>query len=131
MSTRATEALDMWNAHMTETLMTDEALQNKISRTEHADRKVIRSDVENTMVLNAVALMALHGSNASMHEVHAKCMSGVPKYTLGTLASGGCIDTIAAINTGLLPIWGTEVCERKRALWRRLTRSPDMGIHST
>ena len=117
--------LGAWNAQVADRIMTDNAKRRRISREGHDDRQVIRTDIQNAVTQNVIALLA--SSNNRMSSVIDACRSDVPKCTLGTLASGGCIDTIAAIQTGLLPIWGTEVCERKRALWRRLTRSPDLG----
>ena len=49
------------------------------------------------------------------------------RYTLGSFSTGGCVDTIAALKAGLRPIWGTEVCEKKRAMWVDLTQSADLG----
>ena len=49
------------------------------------------------------------------------------KYTVGVFCSGGCLDTIAAMRCGFRPVWGTEVCHRKRALWSSLTGTPDLG----
>lgn len=45
----------------------------------------------------------------------------------GTFSSGGCLDAIASMLTGFKPLWGTEICERKRAAWHDLTDTPDMG----
>ena len=50
-----------------------------------------------------------------------------PTYSVGTFCSGGCLDTLAAIRAGFVPIWGTEICERKRAMWRSLTHTEDLG----
>ena len=45
----------------------------------------------------------------------------------GVFSSGGCLDTLAAIRSGFTPVWGTEICERKRYMWRDLTRTRDLG----
>ena len=36
-------------------------------------------------------------------------------------------NAIASLKAGLLPIWGTEICDRKRRAWVDLTDTPDMG----
>ena len=52
-----------------------------------------------------------------------------PGFSVGVFSSGGCLDTLAAIlvSAGFTPVWGTEICERKRAMWRDLTRTRDLG----
>ena len=50
-----------------------------------------------------------------------------PGFTVGVFSSGGCLDTLAAIRSGFTPVWGTEICERKRSMWRDLTRTRDLG----
>ena len=50
-----------------------------------------------------------------------------PGFSVGVFSSGGCLDTLAAIRAGFTPVWGTEICERKRAMWRDLTRTRDLG----
>jgi site-specific DNA-cytosine methylase len=49
------------------------------------------------------------------------------KITVVVLFSGGCIDTIAAIRTGFLAIWGTEICTAQQRMWQDLTQSPSLG----
>ena len=43
------------------------------------------------------------------------------------MRTGGMLDTYAAIKAGFRPAWGTEIDERKRSLWRKLTRTRDLG----
>ena len=50
-----------------------------------------------------------------------------PRYTCGILSSGGCGDSIAAVLSGFKILWGTEIDEGKRALFRDLTGAIDMG----
>ena len=48
-------------------------------------------------------------------------------FTFATFSSGGCCDAIASLKAGMIPIWGTEICDRKRRAWVDLTGTPDMG----
>jgi site-specific DNA-cytosine methylase len=41
--------------------------------------------------------------------------------TIAILATGGCIDAIAAIRAGFKPIWATEICPIKQRMWEDLT----------
>ena len=41
--------------------------------------------------------------------------------TIAILATGGCIDAIAAIKAGFKPIWATEICPIKQRMWEDLT----------
>ena len=41
--------------------------------------------------------------------------------TVAVLATGGCIDTIAAIKAGFKPVWATEICPDRRRMWEELT----------
>ena len=72
MSANATTTLDAWNTRVSHDLMTDNAMHRRISRSEHEDRKLLRSDLENSLAINAVAMMALYSNRVGMHEVHAK-----------------------------------------------------------
>ena len=49
------------------------------------------------------------------------------RVTVGVFSSGGCLDTLAAIRSGFTPVWGTGICERKRAMWCDLTRTRNLG----
>ena len=49
------------------------------------------------------------------------------KYSVAVLASGGLLDTLAAIRAGLLPIWGSETCATKQKLWNNLVGSECYG----
>jgi site-specific DNA-cytosine methylase len=41
--------------------------------------------------------------------------------TIAILATGGCIDAIAAVKAGYKPIWATEICPVKQQMWQDLT----------
>ena len=79
------------------------------------------------------ACLAAHGARSAPSQIPHKIpgvpgeVSKPPAYSVGTFCSGGCLDTLAAIRAGFTPVWGTEICERKRAMWRSLTHSRDLG----
>ena len=47
--------------------------------------------------------------------------------TIAILATGGCIDAIAAIKAGFKPIWATEICPIRQSMWEDLTGTPCHG----
>ena len=49
------------------------------------------------------------------------------KYSVAVMASGGMLDTIAAIQSGLSPIWGCETDERMQEMWTDMTRTVNYG----
>ena len=119
--------------------------KNPIQREYHALSIRTRNDIHLAMYVNAHAAIA---SQVSSHELEIykngikerqwrnkysisalkQRQRGANKtFSLGTMSSGGCLDTIAAIREGFRPIWGTEICEKKRALWRNLTNTRDLG----
>ena len=53
--------------------------------------------------------------------------STTDKYSVAVLASGGLLDTLAAIRAGLIPIWGSDTDELSQKLWRDLTGSECHG----
>ena len=106
-------ALERQNARLSQQFMADECLQHATHREGHASRKRIRDDIVMSLTLNVFAACAID-ARSKMHDISAECTSDVPKYTAGVLSSGGCLDTIGCIAAGMRPIWGTEICERKR-----------------
>ena len=120
-------ALERQNARLTQQFMADECLQHATHREGHASRKRIRDDIVMSLTLNHVFAACATDARSKMHDIADECTSDVRKYTAGVLSSGGCLDTIGCIAAGMRPIWGTEICERKRALWRRLTGADDLG----
>jgi site-specific DNA-cytosine methylase len=53
--------------------------------------------------------------------------STTDKYSVAVMASGGLLDTIAAIRAGLTPIWGSDTDTLSQKLWRDLTGSECHG----
>ena len=53
--------------------------------------------------------------------------SNEDKYSVAILASGGLLDTLAAIRAGLIPIWGSETCTIKQKLWKDLVGTECYG----
>ena len=54
-------------------------------------------------------------------------LSKILFYSVVILAAGGLLDTVAAVQAGFLPIWGTEICKKQQAMWKTLLNTP---IHS-
>ena len=99
-----------------------------ISREHHADRREIRSDLELALALNAiVSHLARERDRVDIDTLRQSARTRRNAFTFATFSSGGCCDAIASLKTGLLPLWGTEVCDRKRSAWVDLTGTPDMG----
>ena len=48
-------------------------------------------------------------------------------YSCGVLCSGGCLDTLAAIRSGFVPIWGTEIEPVMKTMWSDLTGTASLG----
>lgn len=101
------------------------------SREYHTDRIEVRTHITNAVMMNVLCAAArMHEINKgklSISEAKSKCREEGDKYTLGVLSSGGMVDTMAAIHQGFRPLFGTEVCDRKRAMWRDLTCTEDLG----
>ena len=64
----------------------------------------------------------------TIQQAREQCKAAKQRFTCGVFSSGGCLDTLAAIRMGFLPVWGTEVCERKRQLFTKLCpNATDLG----
>ena len=90
----------------------------------------VRADITLAMQLNLMhSALKLARNNTNMDSLIKTCHENttVPKYTVGVFASGGLLDTIASIRAGFRPVWGTEICHRKRTLWHKLTGTQDLG----
>jgi len=100
-----------------------------ISREMHVDRLAIRTLITTVLAFNCMI------AEASMHEREQRQIESLrmatrikePAYTFSSFSSGGCLDAIASMACGLAPLWGTEICEKKRRMWSHLTSTPDMG----
>ena len=53
--------------------------------------------------------------------------STTDKYSVAVLASGGLLDTLAAIRSGLMPIWGSDTDTSMQALWKDLVGTDSYG----
>ena len=53
-----------------------------------------------------------------------KTLAKICLFSCVILAAGGLLDTVAAMRSGFFPIWGTELCEKQRAMWKTLTNTP-------
>ena len=100
-------ALERQNAMLQHKFMADNRLQHATHREGHASRKRIRDDITLALTLNYVFAACAIDARSKMHDISEECTSDVPKYTAGVLSSGGCLDTIGCIATGMRPIWGT------------------------
>ena len=49
------------------------------------------------------------------------------RYSVDVIASGGLLDTIAAIQSGLQPIWGSETNQTMQNMWTDLTGTDNYG----
>lgn len=49
------------------------------------------------------------------------------RYSVAVLASGGGLDTIAAVRAGMAPVWGSDIDVTCRAMWTDLTGAPCYG----
>jgi site-specific DNA-cytosine methylase len=57
----------------------------------------------------------------TIDDAKAQCrQSREDKYSVAILASGGLLDTLAAIRAGMIPIWGSETCTIKQKIWMDL-----------
>ena len=103
-----------------------------ISREFDSDRVSTRETI--TMVLQVHALIeSLREQRESdtMGGLIEQATDSEPRYTFASLSSGGCCDAIGSLKSGLRPLYGTEICERKRQLWRRLTGTTYLGDTGT
>ena len=88
----------------------------------------VRQDVELTIALNVImAEVIAQNERKQINDLKREMRTRHKGYTVATFCSGGCLDTIASALAGYTPIWGTETCERRRALWADLTDTPDLG----
>ena len=93
----------------------------------------MRDDITFALAINAIGIVAMRGKKQAFTTPKiSECKQlsrehKERKRTFAAFSSGGCLDSIAAIATGFAPIWGTEVCERKRTMWANLTGTPDLG----
>ena len=44
----------------------------------------------------------------------------IEKYSVAILASGGLLDTLAAVRAGLMPIWASEIDRKQQQMWKDL-----------
>ena len=89
-------------------------------------RTAITSMLALTLLLTAIA--SNNENSPTLEALQGQGRAGTrPAYTFGTFSSGGCLDALSCMRTGMQPVWGTEVCEDKRALWRLITDCPDLG----
>ena len=89
-------------------------------------RIAITSYLALTFLLTAIA--SNNNDDSSLEALQGQGRAGTrPAYTFGTFSSGRCLDALSCMRTGMQPVWGTEVCEEKRALWRLITSCPDLG----
>lgn len=99
-----------------------------ITREFHEDRVQMRNDI---CAYLAASCMLQHiidmRENQQIESLKMMTRSRDAAWTFGTFSSGGCLDAIACMKTGMLPLWGTEVCERKRRAWADLTSTADLG----
>ena len=102
--------------------------KKRIIRAENPLRKPIRRDIETAMALNIIMSEVIaQNERMPIQKIKRDVRNKSRGYTVATLCSGGCLDTIASVMAGYTPVWGTEVNEKLRALWRALTNSPDLG----
>ena len=100
-------------------------------RHDSVQRVQIRDDIRHAMNVN-ILLSLLSTSNYANDTPEVDALKKMfrdakPRYTCGILSSGGCGDSIAAVLSGFKILWGTEIDEGKRALFRDLTGAIDMG----
>ena len=55
------------------------------------------------------------------------CRKVTNAYSCSVLCSGGCLDTLAAIRSGFVPIWGTEIDPVMKTMWSDLTGTKCLG----
>ena len=53
-----------------------------------------------------------------------KTLAKICLFSFVIFAAGGLLDTVAAMRSGFFSIWGTELCEKQRAMWKTLTNTP-------
>ena len=102
-------------------LAVDQARQNRlhegknpISREYDLARQNLRSDATVALALGTILEVIKQREIQQIPDLQRIAHPTEPSYTFATFSSGGCCDTIASLMTGLTPLWGTEICERKR-----------------
>ena len=102
-----------------------------VSREYHSNNVTTRTVINSYLALSLLltALVAHNNDNQALHALNNATgqAANAPAYTFGTFSSGGCLDALSCLKTGMQPIWGTETCEDKRSLWKLLTNCPDLG----
>ena len=53
--------------------------------------------------------------------------SKIEKYSVAILASGGLLDTLAAVRAGLMPIWASEIDRKQQQMWKDLVGTECYG----
>ena len=77
--------------------------------------------------------LAKERAEFTIAEAKAKCRHLIEDaYSVAIAATGGCLDTLAAIKAGFFPIWGSEVNISKdnqlmQKMWHDLTATPSLG----
>lgn len=55
------------------------------------------------------------------------CAFRGPSYSFGGFCTGGCLDTLAAIRSGFIPLWGTEIDPQRAEMFCHLSSAPCLG----
>ena len=79
--------------------------------------------------------LAMFRNQFSIEQAKQLCRTNdTDKYSVGILATGGCLCTLAAIRAGLFPIWGSEIHDPTNPwtklcqdMWRDLTGVDSLG----
>ena len=62
----------------------------------------------------------------TISDAKQRCRLVRPGYSCGVLSSGGLLCTMAAIRSGFVPRWGTEINETMQKMWRDLTNTASL-----
>ena len=91
------------------------------------DQPSISSNIENTRDKVAEELMSWR-EQFTINLAKEECRhSRQDKYSVGIIACGGLLDTMAAIRSGLMPIWGCDIDPVARLMWRDLVGNECYG----
>ena len=79
--------------------------------------------------------LAVFRNQFTIEDAKGLCRSNeIDKYSVGILATGGCLCTLAAIRAGLFPIWGSELNDPRNPwtklcqdMWKDLTGVTSLG----
>ena len=63
----------------------------------------------------------------TISDAKQRCRLVRPGYSCGVLSSGGLLCTMAAIRSGFVPRWGTEINETMQKMWSDLTNTASLG----